>query len=79
MAARGCSDDPPAMVNSEESKGSPGWIRRAIHPFVPSGFHDPVGLARRLLKNPDPAARFAMRAAATAPLAMPLDILLDAA
>jgi Sulfotransferase family len=64
------------MGNSGESKGSPGWLRRAIHPFVPSGFHDPVGLARRLLKNPDPAARFAMRAAATAPLAMPMDVLL---
>ena len=52
------------------------WLRRVIHPFIPSGFHDPVGLARRLLKNPDPAARFALRAAATAPLAMPLDVLL---
>jgi hypothetical protein len=56
-----------------------GWIRRAIHPFVPAGFHDPVGLARRLLRNPDPAARFALRTAALAPLAMPLDVLLSIA
>jgi hypothetical protein len=53
-----------------------GWVRRAIHPFVPAGFHDPVGLARRLLKNPDPAARFSVLAAATAPLALPVDVLL---
>jgi hypothetical protein len=53
------------------------WIRRAIHPFVPAGFHDPVGLARRLLKNPDPAARFSVLAAATAPLALPVDVLLS--
>ena len=58
------------------TKNSPGWLRRAIHPFVPAGFHDPVGLARRLLKNPDPAARFAIRAAAMAPIAMPVDVAL---
>ena len=59
------------------TKNSPGWLRRAIHPFVPAGFHDPVGLARRLLKNPDPAARFAIRAAAIAPLAMPVDVVMS--
>jgi hypothetical protein len=59
-----------------EAPHSPSWLRRLIHPFVPAGFHDPVGLARRLLANPDPGARFALRAAATAPLAMPLDLLL---
>jgi hypothetical protein len=65
-----------AMGISVDSKNSPGWLRRAIHPFVPAGFHDPVGLARRLLKNPDPAARFAIRAAAAAPFAMPMDVLM---
>jgi hypothetical protein len=55
---------------------APGWFRRAIHPFVPAGFQDPVGLARRLLRSKDPAAMFAMRAAAIAPLYMPLDLLL---
>jgi hypothetical protein len=55
---------------------SRGWVRRALHPFVPAGFHDPVGLAQRLLRNPDPAARFALRAAALAPLAVPVDLLL---
>jgi hypothetical protein len=53
------------------------WIRRAIHPFVPAGFNDPVGLARRLLKNPDPAARFSVLAAATALLALPVDVVLS--
>lgn len=53
------------------------WVRRAIHPFVPAGLKDPVGLARRLLKNPDPAARFALRSAAMAPLALPVDLLLS--
>ncbi len=55
---------------------SPSWFRRMVHPLVPAGFHDPVGLARRLLKNPDPAARFAVRVAATTPLAAPVDMLL---
>ena len=59
-----------------DSSHSPGWLRRLIHPFVPAGFHDPVGLARRLLSNPDPGARFALRAAATAPFLTPFDFLL---
>lgn len=63
-------------MTDSDGTASPRWIRRVIHPFVPSGFSDPIGLARRLLKNPDPAARFALRLAATAPLAMPLDALL---
>jgi hypothetical protein len=54
---------------------APGLIRRAIHSFVPAGFHDPVGLARRLIKSGDPMALFAIRMAALAPLAMPLDLL----
>jgi hypothetical protein len=60
----------------EHVRSEPGRLRRAMHPFVPAGFHDPIGLARRLLRIKDPAALFAMRAAALAPLAMPLDLLL---
>ncbi len=56
-------------------RSAPGWFRRAIHPFVPAGFNDPIGLARRLIKTGDPAAHFAMRMAALAPLALPFDIL----
>lgn len=51
-------------------------FRRIVHPFVPAGFHDPIGLARRLLRSKDPAAMFAMRAAALGPVFMPLDLLL---
>jgi Sulfotransferase family len=54
----------------------PGRFRRLIHPFVPAGFHDPIGLARRLLRSKDPSALFAMRSAALAPAMMPLDLLL---
>ena len=51
-------------------------LRRALHRFVPAGFHDPIGLARRLLETRDPAALFALRAAALGPLIAPLDLLL---
>lgn len=51
-------------------------LRRALHNFLPSGLHDPVGLARRLLKSGDPAALFALRAAALGPVFLPLDLLL---
>ncbi len=60
--------------------GQPGqtsWIRRAIHSFVPAGFHDPLGLARRLIRSKDPAALFALRAAAIGPALMPFDLLLS--
>ena len=60
----------------ERPSSEPGRLRRALHLFVPAGFHDPVGLARRLLRIKDPAALFAMRAAALAPTALPLDLLL---
>ena len=62
------------MPELDAPRERPGWLRRAVHPFVPSGFHDPVGLARRLIKTGDPAALFAMRAAALAPLALPIDL-----
>jgi hypothetical protein len=70
--------DQAATSNSRDlhRPGALNWVRRVIHPFVPAGFHDPVGLARRLLRNPDPAARFSVLAAATAPLAVPIDALL---
>jgi sulfotransferase family protein len=66
-------------VRGYRSKGkfvteSPGFFRRALHAMVPAAFHDPVGLARRLIKTGDPAALFAMRVAALTPLAMPLDL-----
>ncbi|HEX9706813.1 MAG TPA: sulfotransferase [Steroidobacteraceae bacterium] len=51
-------------------------LRRAFHRFIPAGFHDPVGLARRLLQSENPAAIFALRAALLGPLLMPLDLLL---
>jgi hypothetical protein len=69
------SDDDTAMMpGAVESR--PGWLRRLLHRFVPAGLHDPVGLARRLVQSRDPAALFALRAAAVGPLLMPLDLLL---
>ena len=59
----------------EQTKAEPGPFRRALHSFVPAGLHDPIGLARRLLRIKDPAALFAMRAAALAPAALPLDLI----
>ncbi|MGH8204042.1 MAG: sulfotransferase [Steroidobacteraceae bacterium] len=47
-----------------------------MHKFVPAAFHDPLGLARRLLKSRDPAALFALGAAALGPVLLPLDLLL---
>ena len=60
----------------EPIKAKSGRLRRALHSFVPAGLHDPIGLARRLLRIKDPAALFAMRAAALAPAALPLDLVL---
>lgn len=51
-------------------------IRRILHRFVPAGFHDPLGLARRLIRSRDPAALFALRAAAIGPVLLPIDLLL---
>jgi hypothetical protein len=48
-----------------------------LHRFVPAGFHDPVGLTKRLINSRDPAALFAMKLAAAGPLCAPLDILLE--
>ncbi len=62
----------PPKVPAQQNR----WLRRAMHRFVPAGIHDPVGLARRLLRSKDSAAMFAMRAAALGPLLAPLDMLL---
>jgi hypothetical protein len=51
-------------------------MRRALHRFVPAGFHDPFGLARRLIRSRDPAALFALRAAVIGPVLLPIDLLL---
>ncbi len=48
-----------------------------LHRFVPAGFHDPVGLTKRLIKSRDPAALFAMKLAAAGPLCAPVDFLLE--
>lgn len=56
-------------------RATSGRLRRALHAFVPADVHNPIGLARRLLRIKDPAALFAMRAAAIAPAALPLDLL----
>jgi hypothetical protein len=53
------------------------FVRRWLHRFIPSHFHDPVGLTRRLLATRDPAALFAMRSAFLGVAAAPLDLLLQ--
>lgn len=57
-------------------KPTAGALRRMLHKYVPVGLHDPVGLARRLLHTRDPDAMFALKAAATGPFALPLDLAL---
>jgi len=54
----------------------PNPLKRALHRFVPAHFHDPFGLAKRLLATGDPAARFAMWSAVLAALATPVDLAL---
>lgn len=57
----------------------PSFFRRWLHRFIPSHFHDPVGLTRRLLRSGDPAAVFAMQEALLGLMAAPLDMLLQIA
>jgi hypothetical protein len=52
-------------------------LRRAVNRFLPAHFHDPLGLARRLVRSGHPAARFAMAAALGGVIAWPLDRLLE--
>jgi Sulfotransferase family len=55
----------------------PRFPRRLLHRFIPSHFHDPVGLARRLLRTGDSAALFAIESALLGLIATPLDLLLQ--
>ena len=70
------SETQPARLSSATPPAR-SLPRRLLHRFVPAGFHDPVGLTKRLLKSRDPAALFAMRLAAAGPLCAPLDFLLE--
>jgi hypothetical protein len=51
-------------------------VRQWLHRYVPAHFHDPVGLALRLLRSGDPAAWFAMAAAAGGIASAPIDVTL---
>jgi hypothetical protein len=57
----------------------PRFARRLLHRFIPSHFHDPMGLAQRLIRTGDSAALFAMQSALLALLAAPLDMVLQVA
>jgi Sulfotransferase family len=52
-------------------------LRRSLHRFVPAHFHDPFGLAARLIRSGDDAARFAMVSAALGVVATPADLILQ--
>jgi hypothetical protein len=49
-------------------------VPQFLHQYVPAQFHDPFGLAWRLIRSGDPAAWFAMAAAAGGAAAAPLDV-----
>ena len=51
--------------------------RQLLHRYVPAHFHDPVGLASRLIRSGDQAAWFAMGSAALGAALTPLDLLLQ--
>jgi hypothetical protein len=51
-------------------------LRQHFHRYVPAHFHDPFGLALRLVRSGDPAALFAMAAAAGGVAATPADLAL---
>lgn len=51
-------------------------FRDLLHRFVPAQFSDPLSLASRLWRTREPAARFAMGAAALGLVATPLDLAL---
>jgi hypothetical protein len=52
-------------------------VRQLFHRYVPAQFHDPFGLALRLVRSRDPAALFAMATAAGGVAAAPLDVVLQ--
>jgi LPS sulfotransferase NodH len=54
-------------------------LRTSLHTFVPSHFHDFWGLAFRVIRSRNPAARFAMQNALLGLLLTPLDLLLSIA
>lgn len=51
-----------------------GFLRSTLHRFIPAHFHDPFGLALRLIRTGDPAARFAMGSALLGIGLIPLDL-----
>lgn len=51
-------------------------LRKALHRYVPRTFHDPLGLAVRLLRTENPAARAAMGYAALGLALAPFDLCL---
>ncbi len=55
------------------------FLRATLHKFVPAHFHDPFGLAFRLLRTGDPAARFAMGSALAGLALTPFDLVLSLA
>lgn len=55
----------------------PTSLRNALHRFVPSNFHDPFGLAKRLIRSGNPAALFAMTSSLLGLILTPLDRLLE--
>lgn len=55
------------------------FLKKSLHPFIPSHFHDPVGLALRLIRLKDPAASFAMKTTLLGGVLSPLDLLLQVA
>ncbi|MGE0352572.1 MAG: sulfotransferase [Gemmatimonadales bacterium] len=57
----------------------PSIFRRALHRFLPSHFHDPVGLAVRLVRSRDVNAWYAMLSAGMGVVLTPLDLLLQPA
>ena len=54
-------------------------MRKLIHRYIPVHFHDPFGLAIRLIRSKDSAAWFAMATSALGILCTPLDCLLQIA
>lgn len=52
-------------------------FRQLLHHYLPAHFHDPLGLAVRLIRTGDAAALFAMAAAAGGAAATPFDIALE--
>ena len=52
-------------------------LRKLLHKYVPSHFHDPAGLLVRIARTRDRAAYFAVMSAVAGVLLSPLDLLLS--